>query len=311
MPRILVTGATGLLGIAVVAEARRRGLDVVAVARHAATLSDGIHVTAVDLTEEGTPRRLVASARPNFVLNLAALTNVDACEDDPDDAHRLHVDAAGSLAAEAAREGARLVHVSTDSVFSGPGSPFGEEAPPHPLNVYASTKLLGEAATLAANPSALVVRTNFFGSRDVPGGRSLAEWALGELEASRSIEGFEDVVFNPLWTGHLAGFLLDLAAGAACGRVHVAASDATSKFAFLRSLAAAFGHDPVAVRPATQAARRWRAPRPLCTVLDVSRAESLLAVRMPDVAAGIGAFRAWHAGLERARPSSGGADARP
>jgi dTDP-4-dehydrorhamnose reductase len=291
--RVLVTGASGLLGQALVAEAVTRGLEVVAVARRAGSLAGGTRVEAANLSDPATARRVVEASRAGAVVHAAARTDVDGCEQDPEAARRLHAEGTEALAAAAEKAGARFVLVSTDSVFGSGRGPHAEAGPASPVNAYARTKLEGEERALVANPAALVVRTNFFGARERGDGRSLAEWALREWAAGRTVDGFEDVRFNPLWAGHLAAALLDLAERDARGILHVAASDAATKHDFLAALARAFGVDPARVRRASQAGRPWRARRPLDTVLDVRRAEHLLGRAMPDVAAGVRAFAAW------------------
>jgi dTDP-4-dehydrorhamnose reductase len=154
----------------------------------------------------------------------------------------------------------------------------------------------------ARHEGSLVVRTNFFGARAGEPGRSLAEWALCEWAAGRPVDGFQDVRFNPLWTGHLARTLLDLASREESGVLHVAGRTAASKFEFLRALAAAFGFPEAFVRPSTQASRRWRAERPVCTVLDVTRAETILGAPMPGLEEGLRDFRRW--AEERGVPSA-------
>lgn len=295
---VAITGAAGLLGQALSARARARGHEILGIARHASRLLDGTEVEALDLTAKGAADRLF-ECRPAIVVHAAALTDIDACESRPLEARALHVDASRALAACAAVSGSRFVHVSTDAVFSGTEDRYDESSPPKPLNVYARTKAEGERRVLEAFPGALVVRTNLFGSREVPG-KSLAEWGLGEMRAGREVPGFVDVTFNPLWAGHLADALLDLAGTNAAGLLHLGSATAATKHEFLRRMATAFGFDPACVREARASERPWRAPRPACTVLDARRAQALLGRPFPGLSEGLDAFAAHES--SRARP---------
>ena len=157
--RCLVFGGTGMLGQAVVAEARSRGWAAL-----------GLSHAQADVTDRERLLGWADAFRPDVVINCAAHTKVDACETEMERAFEINGVAVANVAAAADRAGARLVHVSTDYVFDGtPQStrePYSEEAPTAPLSVYGRSKLAGEAHALAYD-GGLVVRTSWlFG----PGG---------------------------------------------------------------------------------------------------------------------------------------------
>src|ERR1051326_3103115 len=140
--RILLFGATGLLGQALTRAAARRGDTIVGVARHGANRT-------VDLTISGAIKPLVAAEKPDLVINAAALTNLDACEADPKAAHAINADAVGAIA-DACRDLAiRFVHVSTDHFFTGDRDrPHDEGAKVDLVNAYARPKFPGEAQAM-------------------------------------------------------------------------------------------------------------------------------------------------------------------
>jgi dTDP-4-dehydrorhamnose reductase len=197
--RILVTGAGGMLGGAVVAAAERLGHDVRACAR-----------TDLDVTDAGAAHALVAELRPGAVVNCAAWTDVDGAESDPDGAHAVNAAGAGNVAEAAAAVGATLVHVSTDYVFDGDGrrEPWVESDATGPRSVYGASKLAGEAAVAAAGERHAIVRTAWlFGA----GGPNFVDTML-RLGAERDeVSVVTDHVGCPTWTGHLAPALVELA----------------------------------------------------------------------------------------------------
>src|SRR5436853_4618452 len=140
--RCLVFGGTGMLGQAVVAEARSRGWAAL-----------GLSHAQADVTDRERLLGWADAFRPDVVINCAAHTKVDACEAERERAFEIKGVAVANVAAAADRAGARLVHVSTDYVFDGtPQStrePYSEEAPTAPLSVYGRSKLAGEAHALA------------------------------------------------------------------------------------------------------------------------------------------------------------------
>jgi dTDP-4-dehydrorhamnose reductase len=195
---LLVTGAAGMLGRAVVDAATRLGHDV-----------RGCAHGDLDITDAEATRLAVLAARPDAVVNCAAYTDVDGAESDWMGAEAVNVQGARNVAAAAAEVGALVVHVSTDYVFDGSKrEPWLESDPVAPLGVYGETKLEGERAVAEANPAHAIVRTAWlFGA----GGRNFVDTML-TLGAQRDeVSVVTDQVGCPTWTGHLAGALVELA----------------------------------------------------------------------------------------------------
>src|SRR5579864_5065736 len=160
MMRILITGATGMLGSAVLQEFSGHyeciGSSRVRPAGNRLWLK-------ADLTaSDGWVRDLDALA-PEVIIHTAALTDVDACERNPELAKLINTDSTRALATYCGSHGIHLVYISTDAVFDGLKSGrYTEVDDVHPLNVYARSKLAGEASVLDCGNS-LVLRTNIFG----------------------------------------------------------------------------------------------------------------------------------------------------
>src|SRR6266536_3443905 len=160
---ILVTGGSGLLGATLVALAKTHGRKVVGLYHRHAVSVLGTALLPVDLTQEAEIRRIFEKLKPQSVIHCAAATNVDWCEENPEAAHRINVAASATIAEISSRMNARLLYVSTDSVFNGARGDRAETDTPAPLNVYAQTKLQGEQEVLRCNSFAAVVRTNLYG----------------------------------------------------------------------------------------------------------------------------------------------------
>lgn len=289
--KILVTGSTGLLGANLVLAAVDRRLEVTAILHRTRAEFPGARMRSLDLSSAPDLAAAATAERPDWVVHCAASTTVDWCEDHPADAERLHVAMTRDVATATAAAGARLLYVSTDSVFDGTTGNYREEDATRPLNVYARTKLAGETAARAVLPACLVARINLFGWNLQPK-LSLGEWVLSKLEAGGRVPGFADVHFNPLLASDLAGLLLDLMARDARGVLHVAGAGHTSKYEFARTIATVFGFDPALVDRTTMAGATLRAPRPHNTTLDVSQLTRLLGSPPPDLATSVRRFRA-------------------
>lgn len=196
--KLLVTGAGGMLGRAVVESATRLGHDV-----RGATRAE------LDVTDAEATRQALLQWRPRAVVNCAAYTDVDGAETDWQTAERVNVEGAGNVAVASSDIGARIVHVSTDYVFDGAKRvPWVESDPVGPLGVYGETKLAGEQAVAEANPGYVIVRTSWlFGA----GGKNFVDTMLALGAQREELAVVTDQVGCPTWTGHLAGALVELA----------------------------------------------------------------------------------------------------
>lgn len=243
----LVTGASGFLGSnlghALAGHGRRIGASRTP---PAAGLFDAW--TGIDLRDPSAIAQLVARERPDVVVNTAAAASHQGCEENPALATALNVDAAASVAAATASVGARLVHISTDAVFDGARGNYRETDEPNPFGIYGRTKLDGERAVLEAHPAAIIARTNFFGWSP-SGTRSILEFFVNALTEDEPVNGFTDFVVTSLYAQHLAGLLIELAATDVHGVVHVASSDALSKYDFGITVAECFGLDASLITP--------------------------------------------------------------
>ncbi len=289
MARVLITGASGLLGANLVLAWRERHEVVAACHRHPIHLP-GVPTLRADLSRPGEAERVVVEAAPDWVVHTAAATDVDACEADPEMAFRLNRDMAGAVAAAAAGAGARLAHISTDAVFDGQRGDYREEDEPRPINVYGRSKWEGERAVLAAHPQALVVRTNIYGW-NAQSKRSLAEWFLANLEAGRTCGGFVDVWVTPILVNDLADLLARALEKGLQGVLHLAGGECVSKYEFGRRLAQIFGLDGDLIRPISVEEAGLRAPRPKRLCLDGDRARRQLGCPLPDMDEGLDRFR--------------------
>jgi dTDP-4-dehydrorhamnose reductase len=260
--RVLVTGAAGMLGHKVVAEARQRGHEVVA-----ADLAE------FDLTDAAATRAFVAGARPDAVVNCAAYTNVDAAEEHEDVARVVNADGAGNVAAAAAEAGARIVHVSTDYVFDGEhDTPWVESDPVAPLGAYGRTKLAGERALAAAAPEHAIVRTAWlFGV----GGPNFVDTMLRLGGERDEVSVVTDEIGCPTWTGHLAPALVDVAERRGSVGVFHAAGGGRCSWNELASETFARAGVACRVLPTTAAAFARAAPRPAWSVLASERDDAV------------------------------------
>ena len=269
---VVVLGASGLLGQALMPLLAQRGRQAVGLSRR----------TGLDLAALDSPQALATALHPHapaLVINAAAITDLSHCEDHADAARALHTRLPALLAAWSCSSGVPWVQVSTDHYFCGTENLLhDEQAPVQLLNQYARSKHAGETAALQS-PHALVVRTNIVGRRGWPGQPSFAEWALGALQAGQPFPGYTNSWACSMEAGQCAAALLDLADIGARGLLNVASRDSISKADFIAGLARALGISSAAMQ--RQPRPTSGLPRANALGLNVQRAEALLRRPMP------------------------------
>ncbi len=247
MTRILVTGASGLLGLNFCLQNYRQH-DLTGVVNSHLLPGAPFPVQQSDLSQPGEIERLLDLAQPDLVVNCAAMANIDDCESEPERSWQLNVDFPRALAKACAKGGIRLIHLSTDAVFDGVRGDYSETDEPNPRGVYASHKLSAERTVLEALPEALVARVNFYGW-SLFGQRSLAEFFYYNLSERKPVNGFTDVHFCPLEVTLLGEILLRLVQKGCSGLYHVVSSENLTKYEFGLALAERFGLDGSLIGP--------------------------------------------------------------
>lgn len=288
---ILITGASGLLGVNLIRAAIDRNYTVGGIYGTHPVHIPGVCVRQLDLKNADNVRDLVDKWRPEKIIHCAAATNVDWCEENPDEALQVNADASRSLAEAAAVVAARMIYISTDSVYDGRTGRYDERDCPAPLNAYSRSKLAGEEAVLDIQPDSIIIRTNMYGW-NAQYKFSLAEWILHRLKNGKEVPGFVDVIFSPLLVNDLSELLLDLMNEASEGVYHLASRDSCTKFEFARMLAEEFEYDVAGVKPVSAESVAFKARRPRNTTLATAKVHRTLGQPLPDVRSGLRRFKA-------------------
>lgn len=211
--KILVTGASGLVGGAFARLAAEAGHHVTGiVGRFGGELPGVARRITLDLGERDAVERAIAEASPEVIVNAAAISEPAACEQDPVLSRRLNVDLPGWLATEAARREARLLHLSSEQVFGGDRAPYRRDDPVAPINTYARQKVDSEAVVhAAAGKLAATVRAPLLAGNSPSGRRSLHERLLADWAAGKTPRLYVDEIRQVCHADNLSLALLELA----------------------------------------------------------------------------------------------------
>lgn len=272
MPRLLVTGTGGLLGYHVAMHAQS-SWQVTGTA--AAFLAD-LPIPPVPLNFLEGPQAIAAlvdRVRPDGIIHCAAISEGRLCEQDPESAIRVNVEATATLARAVTDNGGRFIFVSTDQVFDGRHPPYDEASATNPIGWYARTKVMAEERVLAL-PNSAVVRTSLLLGSSPRGNRSVNERLALQIQSGESPGLFVDEFRSPLAAVDLAAALVELAAGAFSGVLHIAGPECLSRYTLGRQLADHFGW-PLD-RLTRSSVRNFPVPRPENLCLDSQRSRQLL-----------------------------------
>ncbi|NBO26275.1 MAG: SDR family oxidoreductase [Actinobacteria bacterium] len=271
--RILVFGASGLLGPVLCSRLELRGHEVLRFARDSGNpCGDEAQITC-------SFARALQQSEPDGVINLVAATNVDRCERDKSYAALLNCFVPQVLSSLCQRRSANLIHISSDQVYGGLG-PHGEEST-CPINVYALTKRVGEYPVLQSG--GCVLRTNFFGRSRTPGRSSLSDWLVEGGRTGTPLNVFDDVWFSPLGIKSLSDAIARAMETRLVGLYNLGAANGMNKAAFAHALFAQLGLDRELLRPVSVANAELTAPRPNDMRMNSSRFAHASVYALPTI----------------------------
>ena len=286
--KLLLTGASGLLGINLAMEAVRAH-EVIGLDRGKLN-SAPFQVLKADLTKIDEIHSILNAIKPDWLINCAALANLEKCEEDPGQAKRLNTDLPGELAATCKKNNTRFVHISTDAVFDGTKEGFyKEEDQTSPPGIYSQTKLDGECAVQEANSQSIIARVNFYGW-SLGGRRSLGEFFVNNLMEGKNVKGFTDVFFCPMLVTVTARLLLEMLEKNLSGLYHVVGAQPMSKYQFGVEVARTFGLDESLISPQSVEASGLTAKRSHNLWLSTHKLSTDLGHEIPLFSTGLAEF---------------------
>lgn len=279
--KILITGSNGLLGQKLVYRlAGNSDFEIIATSKGENRISrkEGYRYLPLDITSKEQVQQVIDEVKPDCIINTAAMTNVDACENDKAGCKALNIDAVEYLTEACLPYATHFIHLSTDFVFDGENGPYREDDLPNPLSYYAWSKLESEKIVMQSGLDWAILRTIIiYGVVDDVQRSNLVLWTKSSLEKQQSINVITDQFRSPTLAEDLAEACVLAAQKRALGMYHICGpeDDLDSIINIARKVAVFFNLDQSYIKPVTSAELNQSAKRPPRTgfILDKARLE--------------------------------------
>lgn len=271
--RLLITGASGLLGSKLVKLAIDSGHEVHSLyLKH--SLPEG-HPQRLDITDQAAVEKTLADKLPEVVIHAASVTDLDLCEQNPELAYRVNATATSFLAEACRNVKSLLIYVSTDYVFDGEQGNYSEHDQPNPVNVYGKSKFLGEQEVIRKAEDFCIARTSVVFGWGRKHRSNFATWVYEKCRAAQKINVVTDQYATPTLNSNLARMLLESAERRMNGTFHLSGSTRVNRYEFAVLLARKFGFDEKLLAPVKAEAIQWIARRPFDSSLNVAKAQEI------------------------------------
>jgi len=277
--KILITGSNGLLGQKLLHKLRLdSSVQLIATSKGENRVSEqnGYIYFDLDITNNDAVAQLISSERPEVVINTAAVTNVDLCEDERKACDALNVDAVKYLADACAKIDTHLIQISTDFIFDGEDGPYTEEDVPNPLSYYGLSKLKSEQLLQAHSVKWTVLRTIIvFGVGEKLSKGNIVLWAKSALEKGDPLNIIDDQFRAPTLAEDLADICILAAKKKAFGIFNASGKDIMSIYEIVERIAKYYGKSTENLNKISTETLKQKARRPPKTgfILDKSRNE--------------------------------------
>jgi UDP-4-amino-4,6-dideoxy-N-acetyl-beta-L-altrosamine transaminase/dTDP-4-dehydrorhamnose reductase len=284
---MLITGISGLLGNNLASYFKDK-YEILGLYNSNPVTIRGIRTEGCDIVRQDSLQKVLQEFAPTVIIHCASLTNVDKCETDREFTSSVNIQATKGLVECISDKNAKLIYISTDSVYDGIKGNFSENDDSNPLNYYGQSKLDGESE-VRKKENSLILRTNIFGW-NIQYKESLGEWVINELKADRKISSFKDAFFSSIYTFELAR-IMDIAIQQdLSGTYNCSTSDSCSKYEFARKIADYLGFDKTLITPISIDDFGFKARRGKKLNLNITRLQDKLDYRLPTIDKSIESF---------------------
>ena len=278
--KILITGSNGLLGQNLISLflKDKKHYEVFGFSRgenRSGRIDFDYH--KIDITNKHLLEEKIIQIKPDFIINTAAMTNVDACENDKESCYDLNVNVVEYLTTICSEINAHLIHISTDFIFDGKKGNYTEEDTPNPLSYYGETKLLSEKILQKSTISYTILRTILvYGLVNDMSRSNIVLWVKESLENKREITIVDDQFRTPTYVEDLALACKISIDKKATGIFNISSNQLLSIYEIAQEIAGAFLLDKNLIKPISTSTLNQTASRPAKTGFDLTKTNKIL-----------------------------------
>ena len=270
--KFLVTGSAGLIGRQVVKDLSESH-EVFSC--YDKSKPEHGNIIKMDLLNHEMISNVMSENKPDVVIHLGAMTAVDLCDTQQDNALKINSQATEILAKECSKINSFMVYVSTDYVFDGNTGMYEENDTTNPLGFYGKSKLLGEKSIQNFSSNWCIARTSTpFGLH--PTKKSFPIWVIENLQKQKQIDVLTDQFTSPTYVPSLSRMLIEISERHLTGIIHVAGASKISRYEMASLVSDKLGLDGKLLREISINDIKWEAQRPKDSSLNVSKAISTL-----------------------------------
>ncbi|TXC81634.1 SDR family oxidoreductase [Luteibaculum oceani] len=281
--RILVTGANGLLGQRFLHLCLEQNIDVLATSKGESRLYNlpAVKYKSLDITNKAEIEELVHEFKPDAILNTAALTHVDVCEDNKELCWTINVDGVRNLLEICQSHNIYLSHISTDFIFDGSKGIYKEDDAPNPVNYYGESKLEAEKVLQSSTYKRVSILRTILVYGFVPNlsRTNIILWLNDTLGKKQAVNMVDDQFRMPTYADDLAHACLNACSLNAEGVFNVSGPEYISVYDLAILVADVFGHEKELINKSKSQAFSDKAPRPPKTGFDLSKSREFLNYR--------------------------------
>lgn len=228
----------------------------------------------IDIRDKNSIFNVLEKIKPDIIINCVAITDLDFLEEHPEVGFEINSEGSKNIAIVSEKYGAKLIHISTDSVFDGKKGMYDENDSVNPINVYAKTKLLAEKYVKQETTNYLILRTNFIGydSED----KNLLNWMISKLSKQETIIGFNDVFFTPIEVSYLSSLIYKLSSVEESLFLNLSSDKKISKYDLAIMICDLFSFNKKLIKKGSSTDISFKASRPKDTSLSNEQAKKLL-----------------------------------
>ncbi|MDY7395507.1 dTDP-4-dehydrorhamnose reductase [Aureibaculum sp. 2210JD6-5] len=278
--KLVITGSNGLLGQKLVnLFSKLDDFEVIAISRGEDRNETAKEYTyySIDITDHKKITNLLDEIRPDYIINCAAMTNVDQCEQEQEKCDEINVEALKNIIISAKKYNSHLIHISTDFIFDGENGPYSEDDEPNPINYYGLSKLKGEKLIKKSQIKYTILRTILvYGLVDNMSKKNIVSWIKNAVENKQTITIVNDQFRMPTLVDDLADACLLAIQNRAYGVFNVSSSKLLSIYEVALQVADAFNLDKSYIKSIPTSQLSQPAKRPPKTGFDLTKSQNIL-----------------------------------